>query len=302
MLGRACSLVALACASCAYVGDAFVCATDAQCSAAGANSRCEPTHYCSVPDSSCTSQHRYDRSAGSGLANACVGDVDAGVPMDAGSDGGGPSLCPSFTGLACQDFEQALSSPWGMGMSSGGTLTIDTNRFYRGAKSGHMSVPPQNNNAAAGAQLDWQFTPGLSALYIRSFYYIPTAPASGFWMLSLHEGSTPFSGFGFSLNTDGTMSVGANYGGSPQSERVPFPYGRWVCIEVSVTFATAGHVGVRVDDVDQPTMGIDLDTAPTPPLQNTFNGAYVNPGAVTPAWEMWIDEVAIDTQPIGCTR
>ncbi|MEZ4383188.1 MAG: hypothetical protein R3A79_17810 [Nannocystaceae bacterium] len=66
-------LLAGACVS----ASAFSCTSDAECTHAGAQGRCEGSGFCSFPDESCASGRRYGEFSGSGLGGACVdGDVD----------------------------------------------------------------------------------------------------------------------------------------------------------------------------------------------------------------------------------
>ena len=51
---------------------AFECVTDTQCSVGQTRGVCEITGFCSLPDFSCRSGRRYDRSAGSGFDGTCV--------------------------------------------------------------------------------------------------------------------------------------------------------------------------------------------------------------------------------------
>jgi hypothetical protein len=62
---------------------AFVCDSNAQCSLAGVLGTCEPSRFCSFPDTSCAgSGQRYGQFAGADLGLSCVGwsfAFDAGV-------------------------------------------------------------------------------------------------------------------------------------------------------------------------------------------------------------------------------
>ena len=67
---------------------AYDCATASECVQGGVTGSCEPTGFCSFPDSACPSGRRYGEWSG-GFANTCVADGDdAGVdaPIDAMPD------------------------------------------------------------------------------------------------------------------------------------------------------------------------------------------------------------------------
>lgn len=85
MAGRGLGLAALVAlsAGCRVTGT-FSCELDEQCRHGATTGRCEATQFCSLPDQTCDSGHRYDDNAGDGLASACV---DVPPPMvDAGID------------------------------------------------------------------------------------------------------------------------------------------------------------------------------------------------------------------------
>jgi hypothetical protein len=71
----------------------FHCFSNYQCGASGV---CEPSGFCSIPDSSCPFGRRFSDSAGD-LSNKCVGDPgpDAGVDAPAPIDGTMNVVCPA---------------------------------------------------------------------------------------------------------------------------------------------------------------------------------------------------------------
>ncbi|HUS27124.1 MAG TPA: hypothetical protein VMZ53_01400 [Kofleriaceae bacterium] len=87
---------------CRY-GGTFTCETSDQC---GTNGTCEPTQFCSFPDSMCALGQRYDETAGP-YAGACVGEeprpdggIDApdGAPFDLTSCPSGFGAVPNLPG------------------------------------------------------------------------------------------------------------------------------------------------------------------------------------------------------------
>lgn len=55
---------------------AFECASASDCQDAGVEGRCEDSGFCSFPDATCPSEHRYGDHAGGGLGGMCVPDED----------------------------------------------------------------------------------------------------------------------------------------------------------------------------------------------------------------------------------
>jgi alpha-tubulin suppressor-like RCC1 family protein len=65
------SLLALGLCRCADVPSSYTCASSSQCTVAGLQGVCEPTHACSFPDAACPSGRRY-ASFAAGRSGACV--------------------------------------------------------------------------------------------------------------------------------------------------------------------------------------------------------------------------------------
>lgn len=66
---------------------AFECASDPQCTRAGAQGTCEAVGFCSFPDAACTSGRRFGEASGK-YTQQCVGEVGDG--SDASIDGNAP--------------------------------------------------------------------------------------------------------------------------------------------------------------------------------------------------------------------
>nr|HEX4318352.1 hypothetical protein [Kofleriaceae bacterium] len=102
-------LLALVAATACRPSVEFHCADTSQCTLGTTQGTCEPEGFCSFPDSSCESQRRFDETAGSGLADACV----AGQP--------GCEAFASHLFSAC-----ALTAPDTVGFSAGLSYSYDT--------------------------------------------------------------------------------------------------------------------------------------------------------------------------------
>jgi hypothetical protein len=76
------------------------------------------------------------------------------------------------------------------------------------------------------------------------------------------------------------------------------PRDRWVCYELHVTIATAGALEVLVDGTRQVDVG-PIDTLTGTAVREVTAGLERAMGDQAPA-EIFVDEVVIDTAPIGC--
>jgi hypothetical protein len=114
--------VASACGS-----SVFACSSDEQCESGGMGGVCQPDGYCSFPDDSCPSGHRFGDGAPAGVANACVeasgtGSSDSG-PEPAGSSDGieppDPDGTPEGSSTATADDDPTTTTPLDDGTSTG---------------------------------------------------------------------------------------------------------------------------------------------------------------------------------------
>ena len=103
-MNRALVLAALAACSNPTVSGT-TCSTDSQCDLFNVKGTCEPTGFCSYPDSSCPSGKRYSPGVGSDLGDTCIGGEAACGAQDqpcCGASAGGPNLVCSTEGGTCQ--------------------------------------------------------------------------------------------------------------------------------------------------------------------------------------------------------
>lgn len=219
-----------------------------------------------------------------------------------------PQLAQSDAGvLVCAGFErQADSLTSG---STAGTATLDTMRMYRGTSSMHLHAA---GDTTAGTTSSEVFQNGLAdaPMYAaRAFVYAPATLGPGTRLLAFLQVSTPFRSI--SIGTDSSNNLKLFHdvpGGAPpvyviKTSATQLPLNRWVCLELRITWgdAATGHVRVLVDDV--PVADLDDYSAnnDVPLLSNGYFGMYYNPSPGF-AYDLWIDELAIGTAPIGCVN
>jgi len=131
-------LLALPCllaTACAEIPSVYTCTSSAACVADGVQGVCEPTHWCSFPDSRCGPNGRsYGTYAGDGLAGICV------TPPDAGSDA-------PMVDCAPPSLEPLHLPPPARGAGEGdlalGNVVIDTGSPGDGGTPPSLSPPVQ---------------------------------------------------------------------------------------------------------------------------------------------------------------
>jgi hypothetical protein len=215
---------------------------------------------------------------------------------------GGPSLCPGVNLAFCEGFEAGAinTTLWGKNVTAGNsTVDIDPTQHYRGQASlrAHAEgVSPQYIQALIRTTLP--FKPA----YVRLFAKLPSAPPA----MAISVFDVPGGGAVYlSTHATGTLRVA---GVSPGFEHVSAELVTrdvWHCFEW------------KIDDGSQSDAGTGeirawLDGAEVPAVRHTpfdasgFVGLSIGVELVltagTQPFDVFIDEVAIDDQPIGCAN
>lgn len=171
-------------------GSSFACDQAADCSDGGSVGTCEPTGWCSFPDTTCESGSRYGELAGDGLAGQCV-DPIAGTGSS-GSDGTGDVTLTSATG----SLTDATSDPTTTTTATATASTTDDS-------SGETSTAGCGNQVLEGAEQcdDGNLTPGDGCS--------PDCEISGtiLWERTI-DGDDGSWGHALDLFADGELAVG----------------------------------------------------------------------------------------------
>ena len=157
---------------------------------------------------------------------------------------------------------------------------------------------------------------------MRYFFYIDQAPAIGLndrWMgLVLRYSSGGIVGVvqeenGTTLRLTNSANLPTPSG---RATHVNVPTGHWVCLEMAMVFgnSSTGKLQLSLDGVAQQLydaadspVGTSFVTNTMPPSAYTDLeiGPYVNQfsnNMSPPAVTMWIDELIVDHNPIGCAK
>ena len=239
----------------------------------------------------------------------------------------GASRCAAAHLELCEDFESGTLDPatWTV---TGVTPTVDDLQAARGQRALHITVSGKGSSYISETKT---FPAPNNSYYGRMFVYfqsLPT-PASGFdyahWTFAAASGTgvkgeVRLSGQmqnGVNLFGVGTDSLGDPRGSGdwtnpdrdpgPGGTPSPVPTGRWLCVE---WMHDGAHDQTRFwwDGVEHPSLAT---TPATPHLGNA--GVPFRLPAFTSLWvgwqeyqkttqpfELWIDEVAVDRDRIGC--
>jgi polysaccharide lyase-like protein len=265
---------------------------------------------------------------------SAAGSESGGAPVSAGTGGaatgaGGSSLGGSAGNadacagtLICDDFESYTSkpgAPWTVSTNNG-TVAIDTTKYRSGKQSVKFSTTGANNYQRAFIGLQGApFPVANNAFYGRMMIYATAAANDGVhWTMIQAEGPVAAQGITTATVRYGGQqmkSLMANYDSTGkksdcwQHSSTKMPEGTWACMQWYFDGKTNTQKfwlnGSAIADLTVMGDGqgcIDHETNDTWYFPQDFTKAYVG-------WEsyqkddpreVWIDDVALSTQPIAC--
>ena len=207
--------------------------------------------------------------------------------------GGGPSKCGSAGTVVCEDFETNFPGTlWSTFMGG-----VDSSFAFRGAKSYHFtSVASQEMNIGESMLVP------APDIYVRAFVYVKSAPVNQDCILmSLYyaTGSPTPPGLGLTLINGQLGSWNGVAASAPYTVATdPVPTDCWTCFEWHVRSDHAGLIELWIDDKLEATSTVQ-DTLPAQGFLDTVHFAWVCDAS---GIDVWFDEIAIDSKPIGCAR
>lgn len=226
--------------------------------------------------------------------------------------------CEGSTALFCEDFDQlpvgAATSPRWSTEQAMGALAIDATQV----RAGHsLHVSTMGNGRA---RMIVPIAPPGNSMFGRMYAYVeafPTAPAYAHYTLVEARGPNNVAGAAvrpiggqYATNPNPPANLfgpGSDGGASGDwcdwNEAAPAVAGRWVCYEWQLD-ASANQIAVWIDGVAKP----ELTTGPArhpsfvfPDFTQIWFGWWLYQASPTPdAYNVWIDDVVVDTQRVGC--
>ena len=259
-----------------------------------------------------------DVEEGSTRADVNVGDTrvgDALMEADANEQSDGPAetdaactpqqivTCPSASVLLCEDFENGLSSGTWQQQQMGGEVSIDT-MSHRGNHALHSHTDGVDSGSPSlNAYIAHYFSSTLTqSIYVRAFVYVSSpVPTSNFTLTSAFQSTTGFPGSSLELSNGNLEELDwANNPAFTAKSPAMFPLDRWVCVERQIVPGSPGQMHVWVDGEEVMPLGTTSEVV-VPTDAVTF-GLSFDPAGPQPGFDTWIDDVLVDTQPIGCCK
>ena len=244
-----------------------------------------------------------------------TGSMGGAGPIVAGGDSkcsGAPTI-----GKMCEGFEGTNSMTFSL--SGGAKGVVDATKPYRGKMSAHMTTTSGNEMAfiTEMATFDPAGTPAKNnEMWGRVFVWIDitgTPPISHTVFMTLEDPMNTATSVQFHLagGSRGVLSaqiqepndkykpamVQSQAMAAPGSILYPFKPVQWQCWEWHTT--AANTMDFWVDNKPYTLMSVTAADKWTFPTFKNFQVGFMQFGT-TPAAELWVDEVAIDTARIGC--
>jgi hypothetical protein len=268
----------------------------------------------------------------SGIADS--GTLDSGVP-DAGIDAGMDSGFSCGTALLCETFDEydagaltngATLGPWKVNIQdSSASADVSTMRSTSGAQAFHVHI---DQNASSGAQLKTRasiplFASTRTQLYGRFMMYLGPDGTSIHWTMWGASGTVPqgttsagatatylFSAFNLNNVNEFSEVYGNSITGQDcyHGSNVLMPVNDWACVSFSVDSAAIQY-RMSVDGGVIPSMSLDTmgdgcvnqaNQSWWGPLFDQFYIGALSFHPMTGPLDLWIDDLIVDTQPVGC--
>jgi hypothetical protein len=276
------------------------------CSCSGSATCTPAATQCSAAEvQTCNGCGQWGTAAPCGTGMTCQGTGCVAQPTD----------CPGNF-LLCDGFEgsTSLSSVWDQNVSPAGeglTLQIDGQQHHTGSQALHIHVPALANSTYVQDDIHETFTFPNAVLYFRAWYYVTQLPGVdnvGIMVFpSTENGGNGSGGLAFGQSPGALFDGESNTGGYDTknvSTTSKMPVGTWTCLEmlVDTTYAspnTSGSMQVWQDTSAQSASDPDMTgIARLQSLYAAHFGVAFAPPSV--AFDLYIDDVAIDTSYIPC--
>jgi hypothetical protein len=243
-------------------------------------------------------------ASGSAGAAGALGSAGAGGSGGSGAFGiSGASLCATAGFPLCESFENGLDAMvWTTTSSGDGTVTVDAMHAARGNKALHLKTAGAGRAYIAEKQT---FPIAGNNLYARMFVWFEDDITSA-GHFSLAEAAGSGNGglirFGGQFKEFGVGTDGGPSGDWTDHDTVTVPSKKWLCVEFQFQ-GSSNMFHVWSDDIARTA----LDTGANkhnnfviPQLTSLWFGWWMY--NATEPQELWIDEIAIDSKPIGCAK
>jgi hypothetical protein len=242
--------------------------------------------------------------------------VDAADAGDGGAAGAIP--CAQATGaFLCEDFEEdggLAANLWSkFDLSDGAHRAVDSTRYRSGQHSLHTwtdAVPgnARTPNLFASIEAHKNFP---SPVYVRVFVSLPSAaPQALEQFLVMQPDNPPYQGIYLGRQNDNVVFLDVVPKPPVTGNATPFPAGQWtdqwICVEWAITTGPSGSVQTYINSQpanSQPA--ITIQSAEVPPFSPgilTLGIGFYPAASGQSQFDVWFDDLYVDTQRVGCDK
>jgi hypothetical protein len=218
----------------------------------------------------------------------------------------GPSRCDTTLPL-CESFESALDTNlWKTTKAGDATIAIDDVHAARGTKALHVHTTAGGGSNFAYIKETKTFPATNNVLYGRLFVWFDDAlTTDGHYSLAegAGTGTSAVIRFGGQFKAFGVGTDGGNSGDWTDSDRSKLvPTKTWICAEFQFD-GPNNTFHVWWDDMERTALvsGPSKHSMFTMPTFNSLWFGWWMYNIAEPQ-DIWIDEIAVDYKPIGCTK
>jgi hypothetical protein len=278
-------------------------------------------------------------AAGNGAAGASMGAAGAPTQPGTGGTGAQPApeeadSCPA-NALFCDDFEddalgQFPGAPWQNQTGSGATAQVDGVQSFSGSKAVHVSAPAGQAYRRGYFSLQQGssniFPAASDEMFGRAMFFLDATPnAVVHWTLIQAEGRAADGGHDAYYRYGGQQQGGAGLMANYETNNgvstdcyahsaTRMPVQRWACVEWHFRVAT-NEMQMYLDGNEVTDMHVTNrpTSAGSGCLGNGVNGQWLAPPAFTTlhlgferyqqptnAQNLWVDDVVVSTERVGC--
>lgn len=225
--------------------------------------------------------------------------------------GTGPVSCADAGVLLCEDFENGLDTiKWPTTDMNSATVAVDGTQHHRGANALHANVPAlTTDGSAVNVGSDIRHYVALpSPVFVRAFVMFSSAQPEGTeeFMVAQQNGS-PYYGLQLELNTGNAAYALTDWTVSPTYYAVSTLGAAamtWNCVEWELDPPASGTATTTTDVWVNGTEVSSLHLTNTPMSDLGLLGFGVGFYQVTSlsGYDVWIDDIYVDTQRVGCDK
>lgn len=209
---------------------------------------------------------------------------------------GAATACASMGYLFCDGFEGSFPGTWATDVTANAQVTLAGSPVCRGTRSFRSS----SNGPAPQRALIFRTMSLPNPTYVRFFVNVPVLTSAMYDAAFLAIAGSGFSTYLRFHPSAGALYVNRDFATPDSASFQALPTGRWVCLEVAITFATSGG---RITVTSDESLRLDQNNIATLPpgggTPNLLTLGMVNTRDVG-ASDMFFDEMVVSSSPIGC--